>query len=124
MNLKREWQGVKQQKREKGELRTVIGITAAGAPEPPDTFANTEWSEIERIIKERIKKPEATGIPFIYDGEPGLDNFLLDLLETQRCTWHGPRGLYHALWEDGLRKKDSQPQIDKLKHLIGIELPR
>lgn len=116
--------GVKQQKGKKGELRTVIGITTAGAAEPLGTFANTEWSQIERIIKERIKKTEACGIPFIYDGEPGLDNFLSDLLESQRCTWHGPRGLYHALWEDGLRKKDSQPQIDKLKHLIGIELPR
>jgi len=116
--------GVKQQKGKKGELRTVIGITTAGTAEPLGTFANTEWSEIERIIKERIKKTEASGIPFIYDGEPGLDNFLSDLLESQRCTWHGPRGLYHALWEDGLRKKDSQPQIDKLKHLIGIEIPQ
>jgi len=53
-----------------------------------------------------------------------LDNFLSDLLESQRCTWHGPRGRYHALWEDGLRKKDSQPHIDKLKHLVGIELPQ
>lgn len=116
--------GVKQQKGKKGELRTVIGITTAGAAEPLGTFANTEWSEIERMIKERIKKTEASGIPFIYDGEPGLDNFLSDLLESQRCTWHGPRGLYHALWEDGLRKKDSQPEIDKLKHLIGIEIPQ
>jgi len=115
---------VKQQKGKKGELRTVIGITTAGAAEPLGTFANTEWNEIERIIKERIKKTEVSGIPFIYDGEPGLDNFLSDLLEPQRCTWHGPRGLYHALWEDGLRKKDSQPEIDKLKHLIGIELPQ
>ena len=28
------------------------------------------------------------------------------------------------MWEDGLRKKQSQPHIDKLKHLIGIELPQ
>jgi len=28
-----------------------------------------------------------------------------------------------CLWEDGLKKKDSQPAIDQIKHLIGIELP-
>jgi hypothetical protein len=59
----------------------------------------------------------------VFDGEPGLDHFLADVAQSQRCTWHGPRGLYHALWQDGLRKKDSQPAIDQVKHLIGIELP-
>jgi hypothetical protein len=41
----------------------------------------------------------------------------------ENCTWHGPRGLYPALWEDKLRKKESQQEIDKIKQLIGIELP-
>jgi hypothetical protein len=49
--------------------------------------------------------------------------FWLRWLNLKRCTWHGPRGLYHALWEDGVKKKESQPQIDKIKQLIGIELP-
>jgi len=43
--------------------------------------------------------------------------------ESQRCTWHGPRGLYHSLWQDGLKKKDSQPDTDRINQLIGIELP-
>ena len=116
--------GMKQQKGKKGELRAVIGVTTSGSVEPLGTFANTQWHEIERIIKERIKKTEATGVPFIYDGEPGLDDFLSEIAETQRCSWHGPRGLYHSLWEDGLKKKDSQPHTDQLKHLIGIELPK
>ena len=116
--------GYKRQKGKKGELRSVIGVTATGQVEPLGTFANTQWSEIEQIIKERFKETKASGIPFIYDGEPGLDNFLSEVAESQRCAWHGPRGLYHSLWEDGLKKKDSQPQINHLKHLIGIELPR
>jgi hypothetical protein len=116
--------GYKRQKGKKGELRSVIGVTATGQVEPLGTFANTQWSEIEQIIKERFKETKASGIPFIYDGEPGLDNFLSEVAESQRCAWHGPRGLYHSLWEDGLKKKDSQPQINNLKHLIGIELPR
>ena len=116
--------GYKRQKGKKGELRSVIGITAKGQVEPLGSFANTQWSDIEKIVKERLKATKASGIPFIYDGEPGLDNFLSEVAESQRCAWHGPRGLYHSLWEDGLKKKDSQPQIDNLKHLIGIELPQ
>ena len=116
--------GYKRQKGKKGELRSVIGITNSGKVEPLGTFANTQWDEIEHIIKERFKKTKASGIPFIYDGEPGLDDFLSDIAESQRCSWHGPRGLYHSLWEDGLKKKDSQPQIENLKHIIGIELPQ
>lgn len=116
--------GIKQQKGKKGELRAVIGVTTTGSVEPLGTFANTQWGDIEQIIKERIKKTEASRIPFIYDGEPGLDNFLSEVAESQRCSWHGPRGLYHSLWEDGLKKKESQPHSDKLKHLIGIELPK
>jgi len=115
--------GVKQQKGSKGELRVVVGITKSGRVEPLGSFSNTDWSEIEERIKERIKEAKAYDIPFIYDGEPGLDNFLADVAETQRCTWHAPRGLYHSLWQDGFKKKDSQPEMDKIKKLIGIELP-
>jgi transposase-like protein len=115
--------GVKQERGSKGELRVVIGVTKSGHVEPLGSFSNTDWSEIEKRIKERIKEAKAYDIPFVYDGEPGLDNFLADVAETQRCTWHGPRGLYHSLWQDGLRKKESQPETDKIKKLIGIELP-
>jgi hypothetical protein len=115
--------GIKQHQGRKGELRAVIGITKGGAVEPLGCFTNTEWPEIECTIKERMKEAEPYNIPFIYDGEPGLDDFLCDVAESQRCTWHGPRGLYHALWEDGLKKKQSQPQTDKIKQFIGIELP-
>jgi hypothetical protein len=115
--------GLKQYKGRKGELRAVIGLTKTGRVQPLGCFTNTEWPEIERSIKERIKEAEPFNIPFIYDGEPGLDDFLSDVAESQRCTWHGPRGLYHALWEDGIKKKQSQPETDKIKQLIGIELP-
>lgn len=116
--------GYKRPKGKKGELRSVIGITTTGNVEPLGTFANTPWADIERIVKDRFEAAKPTGIPFIYDGEPGLDDFLSDIAQPQRCAWHGPRGLYHSLWEDGLKKTDSQPHTDKLKHLIGIELPQ
>lgn len=115
--------GLKQHEGRKGELRVVVGITKGGCIEPLGCFTNTLWSEIETTTKQRIKEAEPYNIPFIYDGEPGLDDFLADVAESQRCTWHAPRGLYHSLWEDGIKKKDSQGQIDKIKQLIGIELP-
>ena len=37
--------------------------------------------------------------------------------------WHAPRRLYHVLWEDGVKKKQSESEMDKIKQLIGIELP-
>jgi hypothetical protein len=115
--------GVKQQKGTKGELRAVIGVSQEGRVVPLGTFINTSWSDIEASVKERLKGMEDHRIPFVYDGEPGLDDFLAASTETQRCTWHASRGLYHALWEDGLKKKDSQPHTCKVNQLISIELP-
>ncbi len=115
--------GYKRVKGAKGELRSVIGITKNGRVKPLGCFANTEWEQIETIVRKRIQLGKSSKLPFVYDGEPGLDHFLADITESQRCSWHGPRGLYHALWEDGLKKKESQPDTDKLKQLIGIELP-
>ncbi|MBU2622236.1 MAG: transposase [Proteobacteria bacterium] len=115
--------GVKQHKGSKGELRTIIGISQQGRVVPLGSFVNTSWSEIDNAIRARIKETADHSIPFVYDGEPGLDDFLSGVAEAQRCTWHAPRGLYYALWEDGLKKKESQPPIDKVKQLVGIELP-
>lgn len=115
--------GVKQQRGKKGELRAVIGITQGGRVKPLGCFANDSWSEIEQRVKDRIKHSDSHQLPFVYDGEPGLDDFLADIAESQRCTWHGPRGLSRSLWADGLGKKKSQADVEKIKHLVGIELP-
>ena len=76
----------------------------SGRLEPLGCFTNTPWTEVEQTIKERIKEKGQYNIPFVYDGEPGLDDFLANIAESQRgtClpggqTGHGPRGLYHAL---------------------------
>ncbi|MCP4756549.1 MAG: hypothetical protein GY866_37275 [Proteobacteria bacterium] len=115
---------VKQAKGEKGELRSVIGIDREGRVQPLGCFTNTGWKEIETKVKERLTTTdESPEVLFVYDGEPGLDRFLADIAESRRCTWHGSRGLYHPLWEDGLKKKQSQPETDKLSQIIGMELP-
>jgi len=115
---------IKQYRGEKGELRTVVGIDSQGRVVPLGSWVNRSWEEIEQELKERFKNDEKLNIPSIFDGEPGLEHFLEDVVErTQRCTWHAPRGLYHALWEDGLKKVDSQPFQNYLQELIGIEIP-
>jgi hypothetical protein len=75
--------GYKCQQGKRAELRSVIGVTADGQVEPLGTFANTSWDEIERVIKERLKITTASAIPFIYDGEPGLDDFLMDIEDNR-----------------------------------------
>ena len=80
--------GIKECQGRKGELRNVIGITKEGRVEPLGCFTNTPWPEIESIIKKRIKEADSYNIPFIYDGEPGLDDFLSDVTDSQRFTWH------------------------------------
>ena len=55
--------GIKQYKGRKCELRATIGVTTAGRVEPLDRFTNTEGSEIERTIKERMKQAEPYNIP-------------------------------------------------------------
>ena len=115
--------GLKQSQGRRGELHVVVEPTTTGLLQALGTFVNTDWSQIEQTVKQRIKDAQTHRIPFIYHGEPGLGDFLADVVPPQRCVWHAPRGLYHALWEDGLKKKHSQADIGKLQQIVGIELP-
>lgn len=38
--------------------------------------------KVEQTIKEGIKEKEQYNIPFVYDGEPGLDDFLANIAES------------------------------------------
>ena len=44
--------------------------------------------------------------------------------EQQRCHWHIKRDLYHMMYQDGGRFKDSKPIQDALAGVLAIELPR
>ncbi len=75
---------------------------------PSDSWVDTPWPEIERQAA-RIKSDPQQIPLFVYDGEPGLDDFLAGTVEGhQRCTWHAPRGLYHAMWEDDYDQLDPE----------------
>jgi hypothetical protein len=115
----------KKQGGKRGEMRVLVGITASGALEPIGSWVDTPWQEIERQAKARIKAEASEQLPlFVYDGEPGLDDFLAGSVEGhQRCTWHAPRGLYHAMWEDGKGKKQSRPHEDEIARIVAVEIP-
>ncbi|MBT7067167.1 MAG: hypothetical protein HN919_12745 [Verrucomicrobia bacterium] len=114
----------KKQGGKRGEMRVLVGITASGRLEPIGSWVNTTWPEIERQTKARIKSDPQQPPLFIYDGEPGLEDFLAGSVSgQQRCTWHAPRGLYHAMWEDGRRKKEIQPHEDTVAKIVAIEIP-
>jgi hypothetical protein len=108
-----------------GEMRVLVGITASGRLEPIGSWVDTPWQEIERQAKARIREEEAPQLPlFVYDGEPGLDDFLAGAVDGHhRCSWHAPRGLYHAMWEDGKGKKQSRAHEDEIARIVAIELP-
>lgn len=89
---------------------------------PLGAWADKDWDQIDREML--AKKPERILPPVVaMDGERGqevLGNLAQDI---QRCQWHVPHQLGFALWEDGLRKPERQPHIDKLAGIIKIDLP-
>jgi hypothetical protein len=108
----------------KGELRVLVGITTSGDLEPIGSWVDTPWVKIEQQTIKRIKEDPRELPLFVYDGEPGLEDFLTGVVRApQRCTWHGPRGFYHAMWEDGHRKKEIKPHQDRLAKIVAVEIP-
>jgi hypothetical protein len=116
--------GLKKMGGKKGEMRVLVGITGSGYLEPIGSWVDTSWEEIEKQTKSRIKTDPRQPPLLLYDGEPGLEHFLAGAVRApQRCTWHAPRGLYHAMWEDGHGKKDSRPHQEELAKIVAVEIP-
>ncbi len=114
----------KKQGGKRGEMRVLVGITASGRLEPIGSWVDTTWQEIERQTKTRLKSDPQQPPLFVYDGDPGLEDFLAGSVSgQQRCTWHAPRGLYHAMWEDGHGKKETRPHEDAVARIVAIEIP-
>lgn len=116
--------GLKEKGGKRGELRVLVGITAKGRLEPIGSWTDTSWEEIEKQVRQRIKKPPEDKPLFINDGEPALEEFMTDMFRgSQRCTWHGPRGLYYAMWKDGHGKKEIRPHQEHLAQIVAVEIP-
>lgn len=110
-------------KAHKGDLKVVIGIRKNGEVFPLGTWAGSSWDEINKQWKDaEIKMPDGTIL--VSDGELGLSEAFAEYVsEQQRCHWHLPRDLYHMMYQDGARKKDTKPLQDALAGALAIELP-
>ena len=110
-------------KAHKGDLKVVIGIRKTGEVFPLGTWAGTSWDEINKHWKKaEMKMPD--GSILISDGELGLSEAFAEYVsEQQRCHWHLPRDLYHMMYQDGAKKKDTKPLQDALAGALAIELP-
>jgi hypothetical protein len=116
--------GIKKAGGKAGELRVIVGVTAAGRLVPIGSWVDCEWKQIEQHVRQRLRGDPRQPPLLLYDGEPGLEAFLAGAVRgAQRCLWHGPRGLYHALWEDGQGKKASRPLEERLAQMIAVEIP-
>lgn len=108
----------------KGELKTIVGINQLGEVFSLGSYTDKSWEEIAAIWKQsELKIPE--GSIFISDGEPGLAEAFAEQFEfQQRCQWHVVRDLYHAMYTDGGRSKDSKILQKGLAGVLAFELPQ
>lgn len=107
----------------RGELRLMMGVT--GSPRklvPLGAWADKSWEEIDKEVL--ADKPKDIQPPVVVvDGELGqevLGNLAQDI---QRCQWHIPRQLGFALYNDGVKRPEQTPHINKMAGLIKVELP-
>ena len=109
---------------QKGDLKVVIGISQQGNIFPLASKAGATWKDItDEWDRNKIKFKD--GSILICDGELGLAEAFADYAtEQQRCHWHIKRDLYHMMYQDGGRLKESKPIQDALAGVLAIELPQ
>ena len=109
----------------RGDIKAMIGITAAGEFVPLGTWTGGEsWKQVSEDLGRRSVRFPA-GTVLVADAESGLAEWLAEHADLhQRCQWHTVRDLYHAMWKDGGAIGEIRPVQDALKVVLGIELPK
>lgn len=108
---------------QRGELRLAIGITGENRIVGLGTWSGKTWSQIGRELKRRLRGVPRVPVALV-DGEAGLDKHVASLARsTQRSQWHFMRDLRVLLWHDGLKKAQTDPLRDRLKGIIGVDIP-
>lgn len=112
----------------RGELKVVLGIDDEGDTHPMGVWSDKSWAEIGAAIlnpEEAASRPRALADDLVIDGEPGMAEGLQHLADgVQRCHWHLPRDLGHAMWQEGAPLQERKTRARKLARLIAIELPK
>lgn len=94
------------------DLRVVLSEKRDGSSLQVAAFdLEAEWP----VLKVRLQQAfpgESVGA-LLHDGEESIDALADPRTRVQRCLIHGPRGLRFALYQDGLKKKQQDPLLDK-----------
>jgi len=109
----------------RGDIKALIGVTAAGELVPLGTWTSGEsWRQVaDDLTRRSIRFPAGTVL--VADAESGLAEWLAEHVNLyQRCHWHTIRDLYYAMWKDHGTIDEIRPVRDALKAVIGIELPK
>jgi len=108
----------------KGDIRFVIGITDEGERRVLGVWANKDWGDIGKEVKEDLNEQKEKPGMLTPDGEQGIAESLGDIARFhQRCIWHEKRDLGYAMWKDGVEKKERDSEVERLSGIIGMQLP-
>ena len=108
----------------RGEVKVVLGIDHQGTVIPFGACTDKNWEAIGRSVAEPGEGPPLA-LDLVVDGEPGLAEGLHHLAEgLQRCQWHLPRDLGHAMWQDDAGLIERKIEASKLSALLGIKIPQ
>ncbi len=116
--------GFKKWPAQRGDLRVVIGLGPKGEIKPLGTYAGRTWEEIGHHVRQKLRDDDTQLELFAVDGEIGLDRHLAtEARHAQRCTWHLPRDLKYAMWEDKAPLDERVAMAGKVAGLVGVEVP-
>lgn len=114
--------GFKRQPGQRGEVRMVLEMAENGTFRPLGVWAGTDWQEIRKQLKARLKgQPEL----LMSDGERGIERWLSGLTRgTTRCHWHFPRGSSYLLWKEKVPLAERKDVLRTVRQLLAIEIPQ
>lgn len=113
--------GFKRQPGQRGEVRMVLEMAENGTFRPLGVWAGTDWHDISKALKERLKrKPDL----LISDGEQNIERWLGGLTKAAaRCHWHFPRGSNYLLWKEQVPLAERKEIHRDIRQLLAIEIP-
>jgi transposase-like protein len=107
-----------------GEVRVSIGLTREGSWVALGAHTEKNWEQIAAELRDRVgsagQKPELA----VLDGGRGMaEAFSTVANRVQRCEWHLVHQLRFALYDDGVKKPDQQPHLEKLAAILQVQTP-
>ena len=104
------------------EMRWALASTGPGKRFVPVGFwINTTWKQIRKDLNKCLSYKKLKVL--FSDGGPGIAESLLhSTMKQQRCLWHGRRDFPYLLYNDGYKKDEQTPLIEKLASIPAMGL--